>query len=97
VRRLRGRVAGTGTVQSRAMAQTTPVQGSRPSGTAATPMTMPLSHVSYLPNEKYPWTGTAAYQDMVPLWTPDGALVPAWQGGSWGQLWPAGRASPAHQ
>lgn len=81
--RLQHRVADVGTVNARAMGQY------HPAGTAATPMVMPLAHVQIVPT-----TGgyaTVAYQDMTPIWTTDGAAIPATAPGSWGQLIPAGR------
>jgi len=52
------------------------------------PMTMPLSMVTV-----YPAPGgysTIAYQDLAPIFTSDGAAVPAVTPGRWGQLAAAG-------
>lgn len=54
-----------------------------PYGTGDTPMTMPLALVRIS-------DGGMSYQSMHPLWTADGAAVPATAPGSWGQLYAAG-------
>lgn len=90
------RIRGVGGNQAAAMAETTPAQGPLPVGTAATPMVMPVSAVTYSPVQDYPW-GTATYQDLQPVYSPDGALIAAYDNGSWGNVRAAGRASPAHQ
>lgn len=81
--RLVHRVRNVGNANRQAMGQ------AHPAGTPDTPHTMPLQHVQI-----YPTSGgysTLAYQDIVPIWTPDGAAIPATQAGNWGQLVPAGR------
>jgi hypothetical protein len=89
-RRLARRIANTQNVQAQAMS------GMHPAGTAATPMVMPMSQVTYAPVQGYPW-GAAAYQDLNPVYSPDGALIAAYDSTtSWGGVHPAGRASPAH-
>ena len=55
-----------------------------PASTPATPMEMPLSQVQIT-------TGGIAVTDLTPLWTADGAPVPATAPGSWAQLHAAGR------
>jgi hypothetical protein len=84
--RLRRRVAnvGSNTVQSSAMLAGV-VRG--------TPMEMPLALVSYYPVATYPWgqTGTLTYEDLQPLWTADGGVIPARDNGGWGWVRPAGR------
>jgi hypothetical protein len=57
--------------------------GYHPYGTAATPMTMPLALVKIS-------TGGMTYDTVQPLWTADGAAVPATADGAWGQLYAAG-------
>lgn len=70
--------------------------GQHPAGTGATPMVMPLHQLTYLPNEGYPW-GTAVYEDLAPMWAPDGALIPSTHPAGTARVVPAGRASPAHR
>jgi hypothetical protein len=98
VRRLQRRIAGLGTVHQRAMDAMTPVTSQHPSGTGATPMVMPMAAVSYAPVQGYPW-GTAAYQDLNPVYSPDGAVIAAYDSASFkgAIVIPAGRLSPAHQ
>jgi hypothetical protein len=84
VRRLARRVKNGPRAHAQAMA------GQLPVGTSATPMTMPMSAVNYLPTQSYPW-GTATYQDLHPLYTADGAMIPSIAQGSWGNLHAAGR------
>ena len=55
-----------------------------PYGTGATPMTMPLARVMIT-------AGGMTYENLQPLYTTDGAAVPATAPGSWGQLYAAGR------
>jgi len=73
--------------------------GSQPQGSRAgmtghaspggTPMTMPLSTVvTSVPVDQYV---TLGYADIRPLWTTDGAAVPATAPLRWGQLAQAGR------
>jgi hypothetical protein len=61
--------------------------------TSATPMDMPMALVSYGPVQAYPWGGsqTLTYEDLQPLWTADGAVIPAKDNGGWGWVRPAGR------
>jgi hypothetical protein len=55
-----------------------------PYGTGATHMTMPLARVII--------TGEGmTYETLQPIFTADGAAVPATAAGSWGQLHAAGR------
>jgi hypothetical protein len=95
VRRLKRRISGVGGNQAQAMSQCQPLSGP-PGLPPATPTVSAAWQLSYAPSQKYPW-GTAAYQDLNPVWSPDGALVAAYDNGSWGQIRSAGRASPAHQ
>jgi hypothetical protein len=109
MRRLARRIGRAGTNHSRAQAGLRPVYTTGPSaqalgaesasppvGTTATPMVMPMSMVTYHPDPAYPW-GTAAYQDLHPLWAADsGGQIAAKDAGSWGNLYAAGNTSPAH-
>lgn len=71
--------------------QAKPVTGAT-SGSAASPpsvMTMPLQQVIVTPAKSgYVTVGS---EDLVPIWTTDGAGVPASAPGRWGQLRAAGR------
>ena len=61
-------------------------QGASPGGT---PQTMPLAQVIVSPvSAGY---STVAYRGIMPLWTTDGAAVPAFAPGRWAQLAAAGR------
>jgi hypothetical protein len=62
-----------------------------PAGTAETPMVMPYRRVvvGAAPDGQYVTLGA---QEYAPLWTTDGALIPALAPGTWGQLAAAGRA-----
>lgn len=75
---LSGRIAEAGQGMPAAMA------GYHPHGTADTPMLMPLAMVTRT-------DAGLAVQDMTPLITADGAMIPATAPGSWGQLHAAGR------
>ena len=61
--------------------------------TPATPMEMPMHLVTYTPTCNYPWgqSGQLTYQDLHPLWTSDGGVIPAADNGGWGWVKPAGR------
>lgn len=76
--RLRKRIADTGTAHADAMA------GYHPYGTGATPMVMPLALVTVNP-------GGVTYQELQPIYAPDGEIIAATAPGSWGQLRAAGR------
>jgi hypothetical protein len=67
--------------------------GYHPAVTGATPMTMPMAQITYRHVASYPWgsAGTAAYQEMQPLWTPDGGVICGVPAGSWGNTYAAGR------
>jgi hypothetical protein len=67
-----------------------PMTGSHPAGTAATPIVMPLARVLIYPpvNTGYVSLG---YDELEPVWTTDGAAIPATSPGRWGQLVSAGR------
>jgi hypothetical protein len=82
--KLTRRVANIGSNQAAAMGDY------HPAGTAATPMEMPLALVTYLPNQAYPW-GTAVYEELTPVWAPDGALLAARTPGWWGKDTPLPR------
>lgn len=82
--RLRGRVAAVATVPDRANA------GYHPAASPATPMEMPGARVIYHPAAAYPW-GSVTYEDITPMWAPDGALIEGTAPGSWGHVRAAGR------
>jgi hypothetical protein len=92
--RLRKRVKKVQGSHKAAMAQYTPVStAAQVSGGGASPEAvgvMPLASV-----EVYPEPGggysTIAYKGLVPLFTEDGAVIPASSPGRWGQLRQAGR------
>ena len=64
--------------------------GAHPYGTADTPMLMPLVAVTTSASAGGAEI-TSAVQDLVPLVTADGAVVPATGPGRWDQLRAAGR------
>jgi hypothetical protein len=98
VKRLARRIHRVQGNHKAAMAQAAPVQtapamGAQVSGSAASP-----DAVSVMPEAQvlvYPQPGgmysTVAYGGLVPLFTTDGAVIPATQPGGWGQLRMAGR------
>jgi hypothetical protein len=47
------------------------------------PMTRPTSRIAIMP-------GVSTYEDMQPLYTSDGDIIPATAPGEWGQLYRAG-------
>jgi len=79
--KLARRIQGMGNNQAGAAA------GYHPATTPATPMVMPQSQISYLPAQGYPW-GTAVYEELTPVWAPDGALQAARTPGWWGKDMP---------
>ena len=83
-RQLAHRVADVGNNTTGAMA------GYHPAGGPGTVQVMPLQHVQIVPMN--PGYSTVAYQDITPIWTADGAAIPATAPGTWGQLVAAGRA-----
>lgn len=87
---LRHRVMGVQDNHGQVMA------GQHPAGTAATPMVMPLHQTAYLPVPGYPW-GIATYEDLIPMWAADGAMIPSTAPAGHARVVPAGRASPAHR
>lgn len=84
------RVKAVGTNQSQAMG------AAHPAGTAATPHETPLFAVTYAPVAGYPW-GTATYEDVRPMWSPDGAMIPSTAPSAAVRTVPAGNVSPAHR
>lgn len=84
-RKLAHRIADVGTVNATAMGNY------HPAGTAATPQTMPLAHVQVVQDPAAAGYSTLAYQEVTPIWTSDGAAIPATSPGTWGQLVAAGR------
>jgi hypothetical protein len=95
VKRLRKRVKAVGSNHQRAMADYTPVPvAAQASGSAASPPaagTMPLAQVVVYPEPGGQYS-TIGYMGLVPLYTTDGAVVPATGPGRWAQLVTAGRA-----
>jgi hypothetical protein len=82
MRRLRNRVA------AQPAASVSQMTGSAASP-GGTPTTMPLAQVIVgQPDNGYV---TVAYRGCTPLWTTDGAAIPADAPGHWGQLAAAGR------
>lgn len=71
-------------VLHRRMSTPTEQAGYHPYGTGATPMTMPLARVMI-------HEAGMTYETLQPIYTTDGAAVPATAAGSWGQLYAAGR------
>ena len=67
-----------------------------PAGTAATPHVTPAHQITYAPNPGYPW-GTITYQDVTPVWAPDGAIIAATVPSGPVRTVPAARCSPAHR
>lgn len=101
------RLLSIGTNRSKSAAEQTPMTGqtgggAHPAGTAATPMTMPVTQVKYYPGTQYPDYGTLAVEVADVIWSADGAPLPGSAGsinapGLWGRVVPAGNPSPAHQ
>lgn len=60
--------------------------GYHPHGTGATPMVMPLAHVDYRADS------AVYYEELQPLVSADGAIIPAHTGGPQADVIPAGRA-----
>lgn len=89
MKRLRRQVVRAGTVTKAAEAGYSQVSGGAASP-GGTPMVMPLAQVLVYPEPGGTYS-TLAYRGLVPIYTPDGAAVPAAQPGSWGQLARAGR------
>jgi hypothetical protein len=58
-----------------------------------TPMTTPIALVTYYPVCNYPWgqSGVLTYEDLQPLWSADGSVLPAASNSGWGPVRPAGR------
>lgn len=83
--RLRHRVAAMGTMQQQAQV----AAGYHPVGTAETPMVMPVAAVVVSAAQgQYVTLGSMEYS---PLFTADGAVIPAVAPGRWAQLAAAGR------
>ena len=95
-RRLHRRVHNVGNSHKQAMSGYTPVQppAAQVSGGAASPSgapgVMPLAQVSVYPDPGGQYS-TIAYTGLVPIYTADGAAVPATSPGRWAQLAAAGR------
>jgi hypothetical protein len=88
MKRLHRRIMNLGNNSSQAMGQY------HPATTPATPMVTPMAMISYVPSQQYPWTGTAVYDELVPVWAPDGALIAARTPGWWGQDMPLQAGKP---
>ena len=86
--RLRRRVAGLGGSKAAAAAGYQPVTGSAASPAAVS--VMPQAQVIVYP---HPGAGysSIAYRGLAPIYTADGAAVPASSPGRWAQLIAAGR------
>jgi len=89
VRRLQRRVRSIGQAQAAARDGHSQVTGGQASPPSV--MVMPLAQVSVYP---HPGAGysTLAYRGLTPIYTADGAAVPATAPGRWAQLYAAGRA-----
>jgi hypothetical protein len=87
-----GRIAGMHTSARRTAADWTPV-GPVTGGQASpggTPMVMPMAQVLVFPEPGGDYA-TIGYRGLRPVFTTDGAAVPASAPGRWGQLAAAGR------
>lgn len=83
--RLRHRIAAMGSPQQQAAV----ASGYHPAGTDQTPMVMPIAAVIVSAAQgQYVTLGSMEYS---PLFTTDGAVIPAVGPGRWGQLAAAGR------
>lgn len=82
MRRLQRRVRSQPATSTRAV-------GGGQASPGGTPTTMPLAQVLVQPAQS--GYVTVAYRGMTPIWTTDGAAVPAVTPGRWGQLAAAGR------
>jgi hypothetical protein len=84
VKRLANRIQNVGAVNAAAMGAYHPV------GTKDTPMVMPVAAVTVTtaPDGQY---SAVAYEEITPIWTTDGAAIPAKSPGNWGQLRRAGQ------
>lgn len=89
MRRLNRQIVRTGSVTKAAESGYSPVTGGAASP-GGTPMVMPLAQVNVYPQPGGTYS-TLAYKGLVPVYTTDGAAVPASQPGRWGQLAAAGR------
>lgn len=95
--RLRRRVAGLGGTQRAAQAGYAPVTPAAPAAgisgggaSPAAPGVMPLAQVLVSPQPGGTYS-TLAYRGLTPIYTADGAAVPASSPGRWAQLAAAGR------
>jgi hypothetical protein len=88
--RLHHRITGMGGNTQQVMASATPMGQQHPSGTAATPMVMPIAQVLVYPAAVQGYS-VIAYHELVPIWAPGGEAIPASMPGRWGQLAAAGR------
>lgn len=98
---LRQRIYNLGPNVKRRNAGLIPVSGaSSVTGGAASPggapMVMPLSLVSVYPQPGGEYS-TLTYQGLQPMFTADGAVIPATAPGRWGQVIAAGNPNPQSQ
>lgn len=100
MRRLKRRVRDQGAAYTQAAASFVPqaASGGMTGGAASPPAvgTMPLAQVIVYPEPGGQYS-TLGYRGMVPLFTADGAAIPASTSGNWGQLVAAGRPHPQSQ
>jgi len=87
-RRLKRRVASMGSSQAAAAAGYAPVTGGAASPAAVS--VMPLAQVTVYPAPDGQYA-TIAYKGLSPIFSADGAAVPATSPGRWAQLRAAGR------
>lgn len=85
--RIRARVAGGQNATPGIAAGYRPVSGGQASPPSV--MVMPVALVTVQPTSSQ--YVTAGMQDLAPVWTTDGAAIPATAPGRWGQLRAAGR------
>lgn len=87
--RLRSRIANTGSSTRQAQDEKTAVSVSGSAASPAAPDVMPLAQVLLYPEPRE--YATVAYRGLHPVYTADGAAVPATSPGRWAQLAAAGR------
>lgn len=89
MKRLNRQIVRTGSVTKTAEAGYSQVTGGMASP-GGTPMVMPLAQIGVYPEPGGIYS-TLSYRGLVPIFTTDGAAVPATQPGRWAQLAAAGR------
>lgn len=89
------RIADVGTANTQAQQDHTPLAAAPVTATAGSAASPPSVQVMPLAQVVIRQTGsqyvTAGMEDLTPIWTPDGAGIPATAPGRWGQLTAAGR------